>query len=407
MELTDHIPVTSNPLVESASSEYLPSVDKDRTISFKMLETLKRSFTKKQNDIHDVIWLEHLEKEAPSAIIFMQFMGVIVKNPFTPKRWSFRQLLISMWALGVRCFLGVSIFASTSYMVHVDFERTFGKDAAQMKFYFGMSSVLILSSLPNFFYIMWRLRSKCYSKDSTAHIVASLRLATYFCILVFFLFILAVPSEYLSSWSGEKNQNLTSSVYSSSTAFPMAASLIVFIADVKAAKAIVSKCVEDSKLGQLTFTKYLDARDSIKDRVKDHNISNGFLILVAAFNSIAIVISMFFINAENAVDSVVFMLGTFATFGKELLLLVIALLAVVEVNEASDLLTLTIGDSELSVDVENGQRILSSQLVHPILFKVLGVAPRRKDIKTNVAGLVTFIVLASTKLVFQPGESLL
>jgi len=289
----------------------------------------------------------------------------------------------------------------------VDYESMFGPYADQARFTYAMGFLQLFSGLPNLVFVLMRLRSKSYREENTPHLLSSLPLVKKFLAISFVLVLLAVPAQLTGSNQGilynVQSQNLTLGVYTTCNVFITAACLIVFLGDVRSANSIVERCIERSKTRELTYSEYLDARESIKDRVKEHNAINGFLIFIAICNSLAILLSLFLLDASNPAYSVLLMLGSIGCFGKELLLLLFALPAVVKVNDNSDALSRVIGESDwASTDPENGLRILHSQLVHPIAYKVLGTELRLQDIRMQLIAFVSFFVLACVKLAFDP-----
>jgi hypothetical protein len=276
-----------------------------------------------------------------------------------------------------------------------------------------MGFLQLFSGLPNLVFILWRLRSKSFRESGTKHLLASLPLARRFFAISFLLVLLAVPAQLTGGDQGllynVQSANLTMGVCTTCNVFITAACLVVFLGDVCAANAIVERCIERSKSRELTYSEYLDARDSIKDRVKEHNAINGFLIFIAVCNSLAILLTLLLLDASNPTYSVFLVLGSIGCFGKELLLLLFAMPAVVKINDNSDALSRAIGDSNWpsSSSISNGDpegalRILHSQLVHPIAYKVLGTELRLQDIRMQLAAFVSFFVIACIKLAFDP-----
>lgn len=131
------------------------------------------------------------------------------------------------------------------------------------------------------------------------------------------------------------------------------------------------------------------------------------MVLVAVFNAVAILIVLFSLDGRNAGQSFGLFLTALACYGKEFALLFIVFPAVAAVNESSAKLSRVIGDSGACQDSENGQRVLFSQLVRPVQWKVLGFALTQDDIQSQIYAFLTGVVLAILKLTFQPGESVI
>ena len=410
------IPVTANPMCLSLPgiSESVPQSSSPRSVAA-VVHRLRKAVTPNKVEEHSQSWSQHLANEAPHVLTFLQCLGV----PYFPESMSrmplkerCKAITLMLWAIVIWASYIVLIFLASR---QVDYTREEG--SAQIRFYTGMTLFQLMAVLPNWIYVAKRLRGKIFHADNTPHLVSSLPTVRRLFLFILLLFVLNVPAQLVGNQSNTTkdsgNQfaiNFQSSVISSfGLAFPLSATALVFLADVKAANEIVQRCVQrcSEAPSSLAYSDYCDAREAVKSRVREHNLLNGWMVLVAVFNAVAILIALFSLDGRNAAQSFGLFLTAFACYGKEFALLFIVFPAVAALNESSSKLSRTIGDSVACQDSENGQRILFSQLVRPVRWKVLGFALMQDDIQSQIYAFLAGVVLAILKLTFQPGESVI
>jgi len=410
------VPVTANPMSLSLAglSESAVQESSSPRSAAAVVHRLRKAVTPNKVEEHNQSWSQHLSNEAPNVLMFLQLLGV----PYFPPSMStlslkerFKAITLTLWAFVIWFSYIVLLYLASS---QVDLKREDG--SAQIRFYTVMTLFQLIAVLPNWIYVAKRLRGNIFHADNTPHLVASLPAVRRLFLFILLLFVLNVPAQLVGNRSNTTQDsgdqfaiNFQSSVISSfGLAFPLSATALVFLADVKAANAIVQRCVQRcSEPSSLTYSDYCDARETVKSRVREHNLLNGWMVLVAVFNAVAILIALFSLDGRNAGQSFGLFLTAFACYGKEFALLFIVFPAVAAVNESSAKLSRVIGDSGACQDSENGQRVLFSQLVRPVQWKVLGFALTRDDIQSQIYAFLTGVVLAILKLTFQPGESVI
>ena len=361
-----------------------------------------------ESTLQPMTWLSHIESHSPDVVSLLEWLGAIF--PIRREgsgRPSGVCLLLAVkvgWVLFLRTFTFASLCALWLYVaVGLVFDNLAGHSAnyqQAFQFFCVMSALQLTSAVLLVLYICRRLISTTFRPENTAHLHGGIGLVKRF--LIGSLLVVGLEFICTSQQQGSQPKSVSIlnlwSALSIPLSFFLATSLLFLYADVKAALELVQACCDLAQDGSLTLEVYSDAHASVKARVKEENFVHAFILLVAAANSIAIIISVFLVSDvwSSPASGGTLVLGILGTFGRELMLLAIALVEIVRVNDASERLTMLLGESALST-AGDGQRIFHQQLVHPIAYKVLGWAITKRDLRYQVLGFVAFLVVALIK----------